>query len=94
MRKGSQTSRLKPGDRRRLAKVLVIDTEKVLQLRKARETADAIKAAKAAGKQRGQKKEYYRWYGTANYSNKKKKVVMIKKDGEVYSTGSSIKALE
>ena len=51
------TSKAKTGDRRRLTKVRVIDTEEVLRLREARETADAVKAAKAAGRQRLPKKE-------------------------------------
>ena len=50
------TSKVKTGDRRRLIKVHVIDTEKVLRLCKAREMVDAVKAVKAAGRQRRLKK--------------------------------------
>ena len=51
------TSKVKTGDRRRLTKARVIDTQEVLRLREARETADAIKAAKVASRQRRPKKE-------------------------------------
>jgi len=51
-----KTSKIKTGNRRRLTKACVIDTEEVLRLREARETADAMKAAKAGGKLRRQKK--------------------------------------
>jgi len=51
-----KTSKIKTGDRRRLTKARVIDTEEVLRLHEARETADAMKAAKAGGKLRWEKK--------------------------------------
>ena len=51
------TSKVKTGDRRRLTRAHVIDTEEVLRLREARETADAVKTAKAAARQRLPKKE-------------------------------------
>ncbi|PUU72603.1 hypothetical protein B9Z19DRAFT_1137153 [Tuber borchii] len=88
-----KTSKVKTGDRRRLTKARVIDTEEVLRLREAREAADAIKAAKGAGKQKRQKKSTTEGMERPVTPTKKKKVVIIEEDGEFYSTGSSIGAL-
>ena len=88
------TSKVKTVDRRRLTKARVIDTEEVLRLREARETADAIKAAKAPGRQRRPKKETTDSTERPTTSTKKKKVVIIEEEGEFYSTRSSTKVSE
>jgi len=87
-------TKLKTGDRRRLTKARVIDTQEVLRLREARETADAAKAAKAAGGWRRAKKGNTEGMERLVTPTKKKKVVIIEEKGEFYSTGSSIKISE
>jgi len=88
-----KSTMIKTGDRRRLTKARVIDTEKGLQLCEARETADAMKAAKAGGKLRRQKKSPTDGMERPTSATTKKKVVIIEDNGEFHSTGSSTKAL-
>jgi len=88
-----KTSKIKTGDGRRLTKARVIDTEEVLRLREARETADAMKGAKAGSKLMRQKKSPTDGMEQPTLAITKTKVVIIEENGEFHSTGSSIKAL-
>ena len=88
-----KTSKIKTGDRRRLTKARVIDTEEVLRLREARETADVMKAAKAGGKLRRLKKNPTDGMEQPTPAITKKEVVIIEENGKFHSTRSSIKAL-
>ncbi|PWW77960.1 hypothetical protein C7212DRAFT_362392 [Tuber magnatum] len=88
-----KTSKVKIEDCQCLTKARVIDTEEVLRLLEARDTADAMKATKAAGKQRRQKKSTTNGMERSTTPTKKKKVIIIEENGEFHCIGSSTKAL-